>query len=160
MKSFHSQSGIYIGLKDLKASGESKRQENGTKGQMSKLRMPSWSLSSRQGRGLWAESRIAVRLTEQVSIRGHSNTVIIVLNMLMTHPVHHRRGAGKLLIQQGTSFADEAGLPCYLEGSPAGYRLYLSIGFEDVETLDMDMSKFGGEGSHPHYIMIRPARVD
>ncbi len=65
-----------------------------------------------------------------------------------------------MLVQQGTSFADEARLPCYLEGSPAGHRLYLSMGFKDLETLDMDMSKFGGKGRHPHYVMIRPAKLD
>ena len=87
-------------------------------------------------------------------------TCFTVLGMLMTHPEHHRRGAGKMLVQQGTAFADDAGLPCYLEGSPAGHRLYLNMGFKDVETLDMDMSKFGSEGIHPHYVMIRPAKVD
>ena len=65
-----------------------------------------------------------------------------------------------MLLQQGIMIADEAGLPCYLEGSPAGHRLYLSMGFKDVERLDMDMAKFGGQGSHPHYVMIRPVKVE
>lgn len=97
--------------------------------------------------------------SEQGSIQRCSNAFFVVLNMLMTHPKHHRRGAGKMLVQQGVDFADEARLPCYLESSPAGHRLYLSMGFEDVETLDMDMSEFGIEGIHPHYVMIKPAKL-
>jgi len=101
-----------------------------------------------------------VSTSEQVHIQRCSNAFFVVLNMLMTHPKHHRRGAGKMLVQQGINIADEAGLLCYLEGSPAGHRLYLSMGFKDVETLDMDMSEYGLEGIHSHYVMIRPAKLD
>ena len=63
-----------------------------------------------------------------------------------------------MLVQHGTELADGMGLPCYLEGSPQGHRLYQSMGFEDLETLDMDASRFGGEGIHLHYVMVRPEK--
>ena len=87
-----------------------------------------------------------------------ADALLLVLNMLMTHPEHQRRGAGKMLVQQGTDLADKGRLPCYLEGSPQGHRLYLDMGFEDLETVDMDGSKFGSEGIHLHYVMVRPAK--
>lgn len=79
--------------------------------------------------------------------------------MLTTDPKHQRRGAGKMLLRWGTDIADESRvLPCYLEGSPTGHAMYRSAGFEDVESLDMNMSKWGGQGLHRHYVMIRPPK--
>ncbi|KAL6721892.1 hypothetical protein ACLMJK_000997 [Lecanora helva] len=82
------------------------------------------------------------------------------LNMLATDPEHQRRGAGRMLLQWGTDLADRpVSLPCYLEASDKGRPLYQSQGFVDTETLDMDMSKWGGKGIDHHYVMIRPARL-
>ena len=76
--------------------------------------------------------------------------------MLGTHSYHQRRGAGKMLLRWRTDVADEAKtLMCYLEASPVGQHLYQSAGFEHVETLDMDLSKWGGEGIH---MMVRCAK--
>lgn len=80
--------------------------------------------------------------------------------MLVTHLDRQRKGAGRMLLQWGTDIVDESKLlPCYLEGAPAGHALYRSAGFEDVETLDMNSAKWGGEGIHHHYVMIRPPKT-
>ena len=63
-----------------------------------------------------------------------------------------------MLVEWGTNVADEAGLFCYLEGSPAGYSLYKKCGFEDVEYLDTNLTKWGGEIAYRHVCMIRPAK--
>ena len=63
-----------------------------------------------------------------------------------------------MLVDWGTKVGDEAGIPCYLEGTPAGYHLYKQSGFKDVEVLDMDLTKWGGKGIHRHICMIRPAK--
>ena len=77
--------------------------------------------------------------------------------MLATDPKHHRRGAGRRIVKWGTDVADKSkGLPCYLEASHVGVPLYERMGFEEVETMDIDMSRFGGEGIHHHHVMIRP----
>lgn len=84
----------------------------------------------------------------------------IGLNIVVCHKDHQRRGAGKMLLRWGTDIADEVEtLPCYLEASVAGRRLYSAFGFEDVDSLDMDMGSFGGKGLHQHFIMIRPAKT-
>jgi predicted N-acetyltransferase YhbS len=84
----------------------------------------------------------------------------IGLNMLATHPDHQYGGAGRMLLRWGTDIADASKvLPCYLEGSPAGHALYRSAGFEDVETLDMDLSSGEVKVSNHRYVMIRPPKV-
>lgn len=65
-----------------------------------------------------------------------------------------------MLLKWGTDVAEESKvLPCYLEASKTGRPLYRSMGFEDVETMDIDMAEFGGEGIHQHYVMFRPAKT-
>ena len=61
-------------------------------------------------------------------------------------------------MQWGTRAADEAGLPCYLEASEEGYRLYRANGFEEVETLEWELGGWGGEGVGRFVCMVRPAR--
>ena len=75
--------------------------------------------------------------------------------MLDCHPDHQRKGAGRLLVNWGTEIADKEGLPCYLEASPAGLRLYRNVGFEEVENFDLDMARWGGQGIHRHVCMLR-----
>ena len=75
--------------------------------------------------------------------------------MLVCEPKYQRRGAGRLLLGWGLELADELLLEVYLEASPQGHHLYESAGFEDVGTLDFDMSKYGGHGIHQHFVMTR-----
>ena len=63
-----------------------------------------------------------------------------------------------MLLRWGLKLADELVLEAYLEASSEGHRLYESAGFSDVGTLDIDMSKFGGQGIHQHSVMVRPAQ--
>ena len=73
--------------------------------------------------------------------------------MLVCEPKYQRRGAGRVLLGWGLKLADELVLEAYLEASPQGHHLYESAGFEDVGTLDLDMSKYGGHGIHQHFVM-------
>ena len=63
-----------------------------------------------------------------------------------------------MLLHWGLKVADELGLEAYLEASSAGHHLYQSAGFKDIETLDIDMSKYGGHGVHQHFVMTRSAQ--
>ena len=105
----------------------------------------------------------------------------MMLDILATDPAYMRKGAGKLLVKYGTELADEMGLPCFLEGSPEGYGLYSSCGFEQVGTIWIDLAKYGkntvgsiekgygsgsveraegvGEGWYKHDVMVRPAKA-
>ena len=68
----------------------------------------------------------------------------VLLDILTTHPDHHRRGAGTMLVKWGTDKADELGLESYLEGSSQGRPLYERHGFQPVREIKCDLSEFGG----------------
>jgi GNAT superfamily N-acetyltransferase len=53
----------------------------------------------------------------------------VLVDNLYTHPDHHRRGAGGMLMRHACSEADARGLPSMLEASPKGIRVYESVGF-------------------------------
>lgn len=67
-----------------------------------------------------------------------------VLETLVTHPDHHRRGAGGLLLKWGCDKADEASMETYLEASGMGEPLYRKYGFEPVENIALDLRSWGG----------------
>ncbi len=79
-----------------------------------------------------------------------------VLWLLDTLPNHQRRGAGSMLLEWGTREADQAGLFCYLEASPAGYPLYQRYGFLDINEMVVDFSPFGRNVKSRHVCMHRP----
>ncbi|KAL1625514.1 hypothetical protein SLS56_007336 [Neofusicoccum ribis] len=77
------------------------------------------------------------------------------LGLLVTHPKHHRRGAGAMLIRWGTEQADRAGLISFLEATETGRPLYKRHGFEEQETFVIELSKYGGTGVEKNTTMIR-----
>ena len=78
--------------------------------------------------------------------------------------------------------ADQKGLPMFLESSPAGYKVYKRLGFRDIGTQDLEITKrwgavqgegenWGGEngvdvlgplapGHYRTVMMCRPAKKD
>ncbi|KAK8222754.1 acyl-CoA N-acyltransferase [Phyllosticta capitalensis] len=88
-------------------------------------------------------------------VRRMGKTPHHILHLLVTHPDHQGRGAGKLLLQWGLERADAAGLPVYIEATPAGFPVYRKLGFEPLETHTFDLAKYGLEGTDTHTIMMR-----
>ena len=82
------------------------------------------------------------------------------LGLLEVHPDYQRKGAGKMLVEWGVDAADRLGLPCWLQATPQGHGLYRKYGFVDVGKMDIDMSKYGGEGIYRYMCMLRPAKGD
>ncbi|ORY10182.1 hypothetical protein BCR34DRAFT_588787 [Clohesyomyces aquaticus] len=80
-----------------------------------------------------------------------------VLDTCVTHPAHHRRGAGGMLVQWGCDQADANGVECYLEASPMGAPLYKRYGFRRVKEIELDVREFGGE-IFSFSLMVRPAK--
>ena len=56
-----------------------------------------------------------------------------MLNLLFTDPEYHGKGAGRMMVRWGNELADHLMLPCWVEASQEGNRLYSSMGYEDVE---------------------------
>ncbi|KAF2478197.1 uncharacterized protein BDR25DRAFT_276014 [Lindgomyces ingoldianus] len=82
----------------------------------------------------------------------------LILETLVTHPSHHRRGAGGMLVQWGCDQADTNDLEAYLEASPMGAPLYERFGFQRVKDIQLDLREFGGE-VFTFIIMVRPTRA-
>ena len=60
-----------------------------------------------------------------------------------------------MLLHWGLDRADALRLPCYLESTPAGLPLYKSRRFEEVDVIDLDMSKWGIEGISRYMCLLR-----
>ena len=82
----------------------------------------------------------------------------VLLNLLATHPEHHRRGIGAMHLKWGNEQAEKLGLPCYLEASPKGKPLYLRYGYEVVSDLPFDSRAWGHPKDLPHVCMLRPVK--
>ncbi|KIW04009.1 uncharacterized protein PV09_04835 [Verruconis gallopava] len=80
----------------------------------------------------------------------------VMLDSLICDPDHHRRGAGRMLVQWGIEKSVEMGIPAYLEGSSAGKRLYLSVGYQPVREIVFDGTKYGATEKDVHTAMLRP----
>lgn len=79
----------------------------------------------------------------------------VLLHVLATRPDQGRKGVGALSVKWGCDKADELGLPAYLEGSPKGVGLYRKWGFEVVDELPWDATKYGYKEPLKHLCMKR-----
>ncbi|KZP25810.1 hypothetical protein FIBSPDRAFT_367977 [Athelia psychrophila] len=74
-------------------------------------------------------------------------------------PTHQRRGIGSALLKYGLDMLGAGALPVWLSTQMRGRNLYLKWGFEDVDSLDIDLKEFGGEwsgyGVHRSPCMLR-----
>lgn len=74
---------------------------------------------------------------------------------MVTANKHRRRGAGSLLVKWGIEMSEATGLPCYLQASEQGRRLYRQYGFGAVNVVEFDLSRYGLEGTETMTEMIR-----
>lgn len=51
--------------------------------------------------------------------------------------------------------SDATGLPCYLQASEQGRRLYCHHGFQDIDTVEFNLSDYGLEGLEKMTEMLR-----
>lgn len=61
------------------------------------------------------------------------------------------KGIASKLVKWGLSKADDAGLPAYLESSPAAVGVYTRMGFKELGKLNI----IKNNDSHPLTVMIR-----
>ncbi|RHZ59241.1 uncharacterized protein CDV56_101179 [Aspergillus thermomutatus] len=79
---------------------------------------------------------------------------VAILQVLVVHPKYQGRGLGRKLLKVGVEEAQRLRLPAWLEASPAGYTLYKTCGFCDVESLDLDFVAYGFPGPRRVYCML------
>ncbi|KAJ0119219.1 acyl-CoA N-acyltransferase [Diaporthe amygdali] len=70
----------------------------------------------------------------------------LLLALLVTARQHRQRGAGSILVRWGIELSDKTGLPCYVQASEQGRRLYQQHGFEEIDTVEFNLSEYGLEG--------------
>ena len=66
------------------------------------------------------------------------------LEVLVTHPTWDGHNFGAMNLQWGQNLAKKKGLPITLIATPAGYPLYRSVGFEDIQNVTLEL--LDGEG--------------
>jgi GNAT superfamily N-acetyltransferase len=79
---------------------------------------------------------------------------------LYVRPEFQRNGLGGRLVQWGVSIADESRLPVYIEGTEKGLNLYLKYGVKEVDRVEVDLEKWGGNrGEWSRFTLLyRPAK--
>ncbi|KUM59858.1 hypothetical protein ACN42_g7275 [Penicillium freii] len=85
----------------------------------------------------------------------------LTLDYLTTHPSFWRRGIGSMLVQSGLQIADQQGIKTYVMSEPAALKLYLNLGFQLVDTVSVDYSRYGGTEPVVEYFLVRePSQVE
>ncbi|KAK7193561.1 hypothetical protein DPSP01_000116 [Paraphaeosphaeria sporulosa] len=83
------------------------------------------------------------------------STPYLKLDSLATHPEHHQRGAGKMLLDWGVEKADAEDWKTYLDATPVGLKSYERVGFKIVREVRFDRGAWGGEGEDWWGCMVR-----
>ncbi|KAH8903016.1 hypothetical protein BR93DRAFT_940938 [Coniochaeta sp. PMI_546] len=79
----------------------------------------------------------------------------ILLALLVTGSQYRRQGAGSLIVKWGIELSESTGLPCYLQASEQGRRLYSHYGFQELDSVEFDLSKYGLTGVERMTEMLR-----
>ncbi|KAJ5604819.1 hypothetical protein N7510_009973 [Penicillium lagena] len=83
-----------------------------------------------------------------------------LLAILVTLPEYQGQGIGSSLIEYGLREGSKRGLTqAWLEASRKGYSLYRKFGFEDVDTIQIDLIQYGGVGKSD-FICMRKSCTD
>jgi len=77
-----------------------------------------------------------------------------VLAAVGTSPKYQNQGAASKLLTWGLERADNRGLATYVEGTPAGLKLYEKFGFKQVAQFRLELAPWS-EGNHFNICMVR-----
>lgn len=66
------------------------------------------------------------------------------MRFLAVLPDYQRQGVGKKMLEWGLKQADELGVECWIDATPAGLGLYKKFGWEEVNVVTIDLEPYGG----------------
>ncbi|KAH6699996.1 acetyltransferas-like protein [Leptodontidium sp. MPI-SDFR-AT-0119] len=79
----------------------------------------------------------------------------VSVDYMTTHPSHQRKGVASLMLEEALRNIDEAGLKAIVMSHSAGRKMYEDHGFERVQTVTQDDSKYGSTEPFVHYFLVR-----
>ncbi|KAF8862419.1 acyl-CoA N-acyltransferase [Acephala macrosclerotiorum] len=77
------------------------------------------------------------------------------LSFFFVQPEHQRRGIGSKLLQWGKEKGDELCAKIWITSTPQARPVYEKNGWKVVEKHEIDLGKYGGEGSYVRFWMLR-----
>lgn len=139
------------GRPDLKKLREPMKKEDMDVDDFGLLRKAAHEYFCRRNREAGKKGHLRKSLDSTVQLLGSESTpkltyVCTVLALIVTAEQHRRRGAGSLLVKWGIEMSEKTSLPCYLQASEQGRRLYLHHGFHELDTVEFDLSRYGLKG--------------
>lgn len=82
-----------------------------------------------------------------------------IVHLLQTDPEYQRKGLGRWLLEDGLERVDEEGRRCHIEATNDGLPLYLKLGFSKTEVIEVDLTRWGGEGKGVNWVMVREPKA-
>ncbi|KUJ11994.1 uncharacterized protein LY89DRAFT_688477 [Mollisia scopiformis] len=79
----------------------------------------------------------------------------ILLSFFFVQPDYQRRGIGSSLLEWGKKKGDEVQGKIWLTSTPQARVAYEKNGWKVVESHEIDLSKYGGEGSYVRFWMLK-----
>lgn len=76
------------------------------------------------------------------------------LSFFFVHPDFQRRGVGSMLLQWAKEGGNEL-KKIWVTSTPQARIVYEKHGWKVVETTEIDLKKYGGEGTYVRYWMLR-----
>jgi predicted N-acetyltransferase YhbS len=70
------------------------------------------------------------------------------------HPKNKGKGIASFLVEAGLKEAEKLGVDVFVLAYKAALGLYLRLGFNLVEELIQDVTKWGGEGEYGTYFLV------
>jgi len=85
------------------------------------------------------------------------NSSMYVMQFLATDPAYQRRGLGKTLLKNVLDRVDAEGRKTHIEATQDGHPLYLKLGWKDIDHIQIDLTKWGGDKDRPaeNWVMVR-----
>lgn len=76
-----------------------------------------------------------------------------MLDFFAVHPEHQGKGVGTALLKYGIEKAKEMNMDIFVLAMVGGFRIYTRMGFELMETVVQDATRYGGNDNYTFHFM-------